>query len=101
MTDLDLDNLIRITKIITNATRTHTIDHNHISSALKILDPNMNKYSKSAFDAWIAYQQTKTMNVYYNKAKVMLNEGEYRVKSDAAAYLSGIIIVHDDYIVYK
>ena len=101
MTALDIDNLIRITKIITNTTGTHTIDYNHISSALKILDPNTTKYSTSASDAWIAYQQTKTMNIYYNKAKAMLNEDNYRVKSDAAAYLSGIITVHDDYIVYK
>lgn len=98
MSELDLDNLIRITKIITNTVGTHTIDQNHISSALKILIPDTNKFTKSAFDTWLLYQQTKTMNVYFNKAKGMLNKDDYRVKSDAAAYLSGIIIVHDDYI---
>jgi hypothetical protein len=98
MSELDLDNLIRITKIITNTTGTHTIDQNHVSSALKILIPDTNKFTKSAFDTWLLYQQTKTMNVYFNKAKGMLNKDDYRVKSDAAAYLSGIIIAHDDYI---
>ena len=99
MSELDLENLIRVTKIITNATGSYTIDFNHISSALKILIPNNNKFTKSAFDTWFLYQETKTMNVYFNKAKGMLNKDNYRVKSDAAAYLSGIIIVHDDYIV--
>lgn len=99
MSELDLENLIRITKIITNATGTRTIDHNHISSALKILIPNANKYDKSAFEVWLSYQQTKTPNIYFNKAKAMLNKDDYRVKSDAASYLSGIIIVHDDYVI--
>ena len=98
MTELDLDNLIRITKIITNTNNTRTIDHKHLSSALKILEPNVNKYDKSAFEAWLLYQQHKTTNIYFNKAKAMLNKDDYRVKSDAAAYLSGIIIVHDDFI---
>lgn len=98
MSELDIDNLIRITKIITNTTGTHTIDQNHISSALKILDPTINKFSKSAYNTWLLYQQTKTTNIYFNKAKAMLNEDDYRVKSDAAAYLSGIIIVHDNYV---
>lgn len=91
MTELDLDNLIRITKIITNTNSTRTIDHKHLSSALKILEPNVNKYDKSAFEAWLLYQQHKTTNIYFNKAKAIL-------KSDAAAYLSGIIIVRDDFI---
>ena len=98
MEELDLDNLIRITKIITNVTGTHLIYYNHVSSALKILLSNTNKYDKSAYETWLLYQQTKTKNVYFNKAKAMLNKDEYRVKSDAAAYLSGIIIVHDNYI---
>jgi hypothetical protein len=98
MEELDLDNLIRITKIITNATGTHTIDFNHVSSALKILIPNKNKYDESAFEVWLTYQQNKVTNVYFNKVKAMLNKDEYRVKSDAAAYLSGIIIVHDNFI---
>ena len=98
MAELDLGNLVRITKIITKATGTHTINHSHVSSALKILEPNTNKYDKSASETWLLYQQTKTNNVYFNKAKAMLNKDEHRVKSDVAAYLSGIIIVHDDYI---
>lgn len=98
MTELDLDNLVRITKIITNTTGNYTIDFNHVSSALKILIPDNNKFSKSAHDTWLLYQQTKISNIYFNKAKGMLNKDGYRVKSDAASYLSGIIIVHDDYI---
>ena len=97
--ELELDNLVRITKIITRATGTHTIDPDHLSSALKILFPDVNKYNESAHDAWLAYKQYKTTNIYFNKAKGMLNENDYRVKSDAAAYLSGIIIVHDNFIV--
>lgn len=98
MSELDLDNLIRITKIITDTNSTSTIDYHHVSAALKILNLDTSKYSISARDAWIAYYQTKVTNVYFNKAKGMLNKDDYRVKSDAAAYLSGIIMVHDDYI---
>jgi hypothetical protein len=98
MAELDLDNLIRIIKIITNVTGKRLIYYNHVSSALKILLPNTNKYSDSASETWILYQQTKTKNIYFSKAKAMLNKDDYRVKSDAASYLSGIIIVHDDYI---
>jgi len=98
MTEIDLDNLIRVTKIITNIIGTHTIDYTHISAALKILAPNISKYSSSAYETWIEYQKTKVTNYYFKKSKGMLNEDNYRVKNDAAAYLSGIIIVHDDYL---
>ena len=75
------------------------IDHNHISSALQIINPGTNKYSENAFEIWVDYEQKKIPNVYFNKAKAMLNEGQYRAKSDAIAYLSGIIMMHKDYIV--
>jgi hypothetical protein len=96
MSELDLDNLVRIVKIITNATGTHTIDYNHISSALRIINPDdITMYTTSAYDTWILYQAKKVQNAYFNKAKAMLQKDNYRVKSDAAAYLSGIIILHD------
>jgi len=62
-----------------------------IVPAVKILEPNVNKYDKSAFESWLLYQQHKTTNIYFNKAKAKL-------KSVASAYLNDIIIVQDDFI---
>ena len=100
MSDLDIENLIRIVKIITSTTGSRTIDHSHISAALRIINPRtMTMYDTSAFETWILYQAKKTPNACFNAAKSMLSKDQYRVKSDAAAYLSGILILHDDYMV--
>ena len=99
MSDLDIENLIRIVKIITSTTGSRTIDHSHISAALRIINPRMmTMYDTSAFETWIAYEAKKIPNACFNIAKTMLNKDQYRVKSDAAAYLSGILILHDDYM---
>ncbi len=99
MSDLDIDNLIRIVKIITSTTGSRTIDYSHISAALRIINPRtLTMYDTSAFETWIAYQAKKIPNACFNTAKSMLQKDDYRVKSDAAAYLSGILMLHDDYM---
>jgi hypothetical protein len=99
MSELDINNLIRITKIITSATGKSTIEHNHISSALRIINLTEDKYSTPAAEVWEAYQRKQIPNIHFNKAKALLNAGEYRVKNDAVAYLSGIIMVHEGHII--
>jgi len=99
MSKLNVDNLIRVIKIITSAAGSHTIDHVYISAAMRIINPSdLAMYDASALDTWITYQAKKIPNVHFNVAKAMLNKDGYRVKTDAVAYLSGILIVHEDYI---